>query len=234
MGQIQRAIDEKTVYSVFQPIVELATQNIYAYECLARSTAKEFPHPGVLFNTAIEERAVGALGRALRQKGGDDAPEMPLFINIHPYEFDEGFLVRSDDALFFHDHPVYLEVTESVPLSHFKQCHGVLKEIRDKGIKLAIDDLGAGYSNLVYIADLIPDIVKLDMELVRDLDTLPRKRRIVSALVNLCEQLDARVVAEGVETKDELRAVIDCGAHFAQGFLLARPSLPAPTINWPL
>lgn len=232
-GRVAKAIEDGVLVAVYQPIVDLRTGAIFAFESLARSTDPELASPYTLFNLAVEEGSTGALGRALRALAVDEAPDCPLFINIHPHEFDEEFLVRTDDAMFYHSHEVYLEVTESVPLSHFEQCNGVLQEIRNKGIRLAIDDLGAGYSNLVYIAELIPDVVKLDMGLIRGLERSKRKQQVITAMVRMCDELGARVVAEGIETREELSSVIDCGAHFGQGFLLARPARPAPEVNWP-
>ncbi|MEM6531924.1 MAG: EAL domain-containing protein [Myxococcota bacterium] len=233
-GRIDGAIASGALTAVYQPIVDLRTGSTFAFESLARSAAPELPNPYVLFNTAVEERATGRLGRELRALAVNNAPDRPLFLNIHPHEFDEGFLVRTDDAMFYHEHEVFLEVTESVPLSHFEQCHGVLQEIRNKGMRLAIDDLGAGYSNLVYIAELVPDVVKLDMGLIRELQDSHRKQRVITAMVRMCEELGASVVGEGIETLDELRAVIDCGVHYGQGYLLARPAKPAPDVHWPL
>jgi EAL domain-containing protein (putative c-di-GMP-specific phosphodiesterase class I) len=104
----------------------------------------------------------------------------------------------------------------------------VLSEIRSKGISLAVDDLGAGYSNLKYISDLAPEVVKLDRALVSNLADNARLRTLVTALVRLCQDLGARVVAEGIEQLDELHAVRDTGCHFGQGYLIARPA-PEPT-----
>jgi len=98
---------------------------------------------------------------------------------------------------------------------------------------LVIDDLGSGFSNLKRISDLQPQVVKLDMELIAGLDQNRNQRRLVASIVRLCVDMGAVVVAEGIETKDELAAVIDSGAHFGQGYLLARPSHPIPSISWP-
>jgi EAL domain-containing protein (putative c-di-GMP-specific phosphodiesterase class I) len=142
--------------------------------------------------------------------------------------------VRPDDPIFFHDHDVFLEITESVPLTHFELCISVLSELRSRGdVRLVVDDLGAGYSNLKSIADLQPNVVKLDRDLVAGIDRSERQRRLVAGVVGLCGDLDALVVAEGIETADELQAVCDAGAHFGQGFLFARPSFPRPGIVWP-
>jgi len=140
----------------------------------------------------------------------------------------------SDDPIFSHDHDIYLEITESVPLSHFDLCVSVLREVCARtGAHLVIDDLGAGYSNLKLIADLEPKVVKLDRALVQNLHRKPRQRKLVSMICQLCSELGATVVAEGIETNDEFRAVCDSGAEYGQGFLFARPSFPMPPIVWP-
>ena len=142
--------------------------------------------------------------------------------------------MRPDDPIFSHDHDIYLEGTESVPMSHFDLCMSVLREVCGRsGAHLVIDDLGAGYSNLKLIADLEPRIVKLDRALVQDLDRKPRQQKLVSIVVHLCHELGADVVAEGIETYEEFSAIRDCGARFGQGYLFARPNFPMPAITWP-
>lgn len=215
---------------VYQPIVDLKRRSIFAYEALVRSTSPHFQGPPAMFTEAIRSRYCGALGRAVRELTVERAPPFPLFINIHPNEFDEGWLVQPDDPIFHHDHPVYLEITESVPLSHFALCQSVLAEVRNRGVLLAVDDLGAGYSNLKYIADLSPQVVKLDRGLIENLQKGTRQHRLVRAIVRLCEDLGTKVVAEGIETEAEAEAVMDAGAHYGQGFFYARPSFPPPPL----
>ncbi len=228
-SDVPRVLRSGAVRVAFQPVVDLRDRSIFAYEALARSSSPHFQGPPALFHDAIESRCCGALGRILRELSVEGCPDYPLFLNVHPNEFDEGWLVQPDDPIFTHP-TVYLEITESVPLSHFVLCHSVLKELRHKGVKLAVDDLGSGYSNLKYIADLSPEIVKLDRELVSSLQSNVRLRKLVTWLVRLCEDLGARVVAEGVEDADEARAVMDAGAHFAQGFYFARPAFAPPMV----
>ncbi|MBW2463391.1 MAG: EAL domain-containing protein [Deltaproteobacteria bacterium] len=213
---------------VYQPLIDLRTNRVFAYEALVRSTSPEFKSPPALLTEAINADCCGALGRQIREVAIAACPDHPLFINIHPNEFDEGWLVQPDDPIFAHDHAVYLEITESVPLSHFHHCHSLLNEVRSKGAYLAVDDLGAGYSNLKYIADLKPEIVKLDRALTAQIDVDRRQRLLVAGLVRLCVDLGARVVAEGLETQDQARAALDTGVHLGQGFVLARPSFPPP------
>jgi EAL domain-containing protein (putative c-di-GMP-specific phosphodiesterase class I) len=217
---------------VYQPIIDLKKRTIFAYEALVRSTSPHFQGPPALFTEAIRSRYCGALGRAVRELTVERAPPLPLFVNIHPNEFDEGWLVQPDDPIFHHEHPVYLEITESVPLSHFSLCHSVLAEVRSRGILLAVDDLGAGYSNLKYIADLSPQVVKLDRGLIVNMQMGSRQHRLVRAIVRMCEDLGTTVVAEGIETESEAEAVMETGAHYGQGFFFARPSYPPPPVNF--
>lgn len=216
---------------VYQPIISLETLEPFAYEALVRSNSPHWVSPPQLFDEAIQSRCVGALGRAIRELATTHCADSPLFLNVHPNEFDESWLVQPDDPIFTHDQPIYLEVTESVPLTHFAYCHSVLREIRGKGVSLAVDDLGAGYSNLKYIVDLKPEIVKLDRTLIADLAEDRRAQILVQHIVRLCDELGAKVVAEGIEQETEMSVVIDCGAHYGQGYFFARPAYPAPGVS---
>ena len=219
---------------VFQPILDLSTGATFAQEALTRCKWPEFKNPMKLFEQAQEERCCGSLGRKVREVAFARCTNEPLFVNLHPHELDEGWLVRPDDPLFFHDRPVYLEITESAAFTYFSLCVNVLKEICSRsGAFLVVDDLGAGHSNLKRIIDLEPHVVKLDLALVRGIEKSKRQQILVRQVVSLCRELGARVVAEGIETEDELSAVIDTGAQYGQGYLFARPAFPIPKPHWP-
>jgi EAL domain-containing protein (putative c-di-GMP-specific phosphodiesterase class I) len=227
-------VDKEDLRVVFQPIVDLSTGDSFAYEALARCRIPRYSSPPVLFERAAKLGCAGRLGRLVRELAMPLAAGRPLFVNIHPQELNEGWLVRPDDPIYEHDAPVFLEITESVPLTHFDLVMSVLREVKSRGnIELVVDDLGAGYSNLKSIADLEPRVVKLDRELVAGVDKNGRQRQLVSSVVALCRDLDARVVVEGVETEEELAVLRETGADYAQGFLFARPSYPIPNITWP-
>lgn len=230
---IEEVLDSLLMRVVFQPIVDLTSGSIFAYEALVRSTSSHFDDPPTMFKAAVQSHCCGELGRAIRQMAVASCTSQRLFLNIHPNELNEGWLVRPDDAIFQHPGNVYLEITESVPLSHFRLCRSILGEIRGKGVNLVVDDLGAGYSNLKYIADLSPEVVKLDRELIAGLDRTRRLHRLVCSIVRMCRDLGASVVAEGIETPGELEAVQAAGVQFGQGFLLARPAFPPPPVDWP-
>lgn len=230
---IRRVLDERQLKVVFQPIVDLRSKKIFAYEALVRSQSADFDSPMSLFAAAVQHTCSGELGRIIRQLAVQGCPGHPLFLNIHPAELNEKWVVQPDDPIFQHSEDVYLEITEGVPLSHFRLCQSILREVRGRGVYLVVDDLGAGYSNLRYIADLHPRVVKLDRDLIAGLVKDTRMFKLVSAIVVLCKELDAMVVAEGIETPQELEAVQAAGARFAQGYLLAKPAFPPPDIVWP-
>ena len=231
---IRRVIDQRLVKVVYQPVVDLQTHKIFAYEALARPTAPDFDGPLELFAAAVERaRAPASSGACSARCRSRAATTHPLFLNIHPAELNERWLVQPDDPIFQHTEDVYLEITEGVPLSHFQLCQTILHEVRGRGVHLVVDDLGAGYSNLKYIADLHPRVVKLDRELVagltRGLAPVQARRARSSAVQGARRHRGRR----GHRDRDELEAVIEAGARFGQGYLLARPAFPPPTVTWP-
>jgi EAL domain-containing protein (putative c-di-GMP-specific phosphodiesterase class I) len=232
--ELTRAVPPEDLSVVFQPIVDLRTRKVFAYEALVRCKTPGLDSPLRLFEHAVANGYSGRLGRMIRELTVQGCRGVPVFTNVHPDELGQRFLVQPDDPIFGHDSDVYIEVTESVPFSHYDRCVSVLRELRTRGsVHLVIDDLGAGFSNLKRIVDLQPRVVKLDMALVRGLDLKPRQAVLVRSIVSMCEAQGATVVAEGIETAAELAAVISAGCPYGQGYVLARPSFPPPPVNWP-
>lgn len=207
----------------FQPIVDVETGRVFANEALLRPLTT-FPNPVAMLDAAVEAGRMGELGREIRKLAVGGHPDGALFLNAHPHEFDEPWLVQPDDPIFAHSHDVYLEITEGTPFRHAKVSRGAVREIARRGVNIVIDDLGAGYSNLRYIADLEPKIVKLDRDLMLGIEESPRIIRLIRGLVRTCEDLGAKVVAEGVETAVQLDCLREARVHFVQGYFLARPS----------
>src|SRR5207245_2021905 len=127
-------------------------------------------------------------------------PDTSLCINVQPDELLEHFLVQPDDPIFNHRQAVFLELTEAVPLQRLDLCAQMLQEIQARGVHVVVDDLGSGYSNLRYLADLKPRVVKLDRELITGLRPGSRRFTLVRALVGLCNELGAMVVAAWLDT----------------------------------
>jgi len=230
-----RRLTAEDLFVVFQPIVDIATGRVFAQEALVRCRHPDYPNPPVLFEHAAREGACGRLGRLIRDIAFNSVDDTTLFVNIHPDELTSRWLVQPDDPVGFQRRPVHLEITETTAFTHHELCMSVLKELcRRTGALLVVDDFGAGYSNLERVVALEPAIVKLDLALTRGIHKNKMKQAVVRHMVNLCKELGSRVVAEGVEELDELTCVRDCGVHYAQGYLLARPAMPAPQAVWPL
>ncbi len=230
---IHDVVDRGDVGIVFQPIVDVHRRRLHAYEALARRTTDVFASTPEMFEAAVQAGRVAELGRLHRDQAIRYCPGHALFLNVDPHEFDFGWLVRPDDPLFRHRYAVTVEITESVPIKYFSQCHSVLAEIRRKGVSLAIDDLGAGFSNLKYISDLEPEVVKLDRDLISGVARGNRQYRLLASLISLCHEMEAQVIAEGIETEHELKAVIELGVDFAQGYVFGMPAAPPPDLIWP-
>jgi len=231
---LERLVSPDDLSVVFQPIVDMRDGDLFAHEALVRCGVPALKSPLVLFERALEVGCAGRLGRMIREIAVPLSAGKPLFLNVHPQELHEAWIVRPDDPIFGHDHVLYVEVTEAMPLTQHELCMNVLRELRSRcHVELVVDDLGAGYSNLKRILDLQPKIVKLDRELIINLDRNERQRKLVAGIVRMCVDLDAMVVAEGIETDQEFIALQDIGVHYGQGYLFARPAYPMPAVTWP-
>ncbi len=218
---------------VFQPIVELGTGRVFAHEALVRCKVDAFKNPLVLFEHAEREQFCGRLGRMIREVCFTRVSDGAIFVNLHPHELAERWLVRPDDPLCFHAGPVYLEVTETAALEHMDVTRQMLKELSSRAnARLVVDDFGVGHSDLFRVLELEPDVVKLDRSLVTNVHLDPHKAARLEYLIDLCTELGAVVVAEGIESVEELRAVRAAGAPLAQGYLLAKPQFPPPVPSW--
>jgi EAL domain-containing protein (putative c-di-GMP-specific phosphodiesterase class I) len=127
---------------------------------------------------------------------------------------------------------IVLEITERETLDPGLDAPACAARLRALGYRLAIDDLGSGYSGLSYFAQFTPDVAKIDMSLVRNIDTEAVKQKLVESLVILCKELGLNVVAEGVETTAERDAITSLGCDMLQGFLFAQPAKPFPDVRW--
>lgn len=229
-----RTLGPDEIDILFQPILDLRTRRTWAVEALARCLRPHYRDPQALFRAAVDQGATGRLGRLLREVAFERCAGHRVFVNIHPHELSSRWLVRTDDPIGFHEAGVFLEITETAAFEFFDLCRSVLREVCMRtGAHLVLDDLGAGYSNLARYLELEPEVVKLDRLLVRGIDRDRRKQTMVRHLAALFVDLGAEVVAEGIETPDELRAVLDTGVHYGQGYLFARPGYPIPDASWP-
>ncbi len=230
----ERAME--SLWMAFQPIVRVADRALFGYEALMRTREPALPHPGAVLDAAERLGRVLALGAHVRARSAapvaNAGEHVALFVNLHASELADDALLATDAPLSRMATRVVLEVTERASLEGVDDVRGRVRALREMGYRIAVDDLGAGYAGLTSFTLLEPDVVKLDMDLVRGIDTHRTKRSIVGSMVTLCHEMGATVVAEGVETTAERDALIDLGCDLLQGYLLAKPGPPFPEFAW--
>jgi EAL domain-containing protein (putative c-di-GMP-specific phosphodiesterase class I) len=212
---------------VYQPIIQAKDGCLFGYEALARTSEPRLLNPGILFDVAERLNRVNDLGRDVRRKAAEflvQSGAPVAFVNVHPLELSDDALLLADAPLSQHARSVVLEITERQSIEAVPNLHMRIKTLRELGYRLAIDDLGAGYAGLTSFAVLEPDVVKLDMALVRGCDHEPVKQQLIRSMASLCKELGALVVAEGIETVAERDTVVSLGCDLLQGYLLGRPA----------
>jgi EAL domain-containing protein (putative c-di-GMP-specific phosphodiesterase class I)/CheY-like chemotaxis protein len=226
----------ETMWMAYQPIVCWSRREIFAYEALVRPIHPALPHPGALIGAAERLGHVHRLGRRLRDMVADGvgpASEVgQVFVNIHGYDLQDESLLNPASPLSRIASRVVLEITERASVDEIKDLSERIQRLRDLGFRIAVDDLGAGYAGLTSFAQLRPDIVKIDMTLVRDVDREPTKERLVRSLTELCREMKVLAVCEGVETRAELETLLRVGCDYFQGYHFARPGRPFPTVTF--
>ena len=237
-GWLVEMIRDRRLTSHFQPIVRMdEPREVFAYECLLRGRSADgsLVAPTRMYDAAREAELLFQLDRearltAIREAVAHEIHEN-LFINFNPSSiYDPTYCLRSTisaiDEAGIEPGRVVFEVVES---DHVEvDLLGIMTSYREAGFLVALDDLGAGYGSLNLLSDLRPDIVKLDMRLVRDVDRDRYKAGITSKLLEMALRLDIKTVAEGIETPGEFEWFRDHGADYAQGYYIARPGSPPP------
>jgi EAL domain-containing protein (putative c-di-GMP-specific phosphodiesterase class I) len=220
----------QTLWIAYQPIVSWSRRETFAYEALVRNEEPTLRSPPDLFEAAERLGKLQELGRAVRDHVARTLDEKPmsalLFINLHAMELDDDSLISAAAPLSRHASRVVLEVTERAPLEKIRDVTARVAQLRGLGYRIAVDDLGAGYAGLTSFAHLEPEVVKVDMSLIRGIDASPMKQKLLRSIVSLCRELNIQIIAEGVETMTERDALIDLGGDLCQGYLFARPDKP--------
>lgn len=224
--RFERAL--RQLFMVFQPVVSWTTRSVFAYEAFVRSSEPTLLSPRELFDSAERLGRLAELTARIHQLCSERLSTLPeyalLFVNLHVKDLIGFAEFERDSALMPNAHRVVLELTERAALDQIPEVQARMAELRQRGFRIALDNIGSGYAGLNSFTLLDPDIVKLDNVLVRDLDASPTKRRLVSSMTRLCNDLGMQVVAEGIETAAERDVLADLGCDLMQGFLFARPA----------
>lgn len=229
--RIQTVLRERAFSVVYQPIVYLLENRIVGYEALARFSAQPLRGPDLWFAEASSVGLGLALEVALIEealKGLRFLPEsVYMSLNVSPATVLSGALEQALAGQRLER--LMLEVTEHESITDYGTIADALESLRKQGLRLAVDDAGAGYASFRHILRLKPDVIKLDGSLIRNIDADTNCRALASALVRFAEQTDSKVIAECIETEEELAVLRALKVNKAQGYLLGRPlAITAP------
>ncbi len=232
-ARIREVLDRGTLTTVFQPIVDLDTAVVVGIEALAR-----FPSiPERPIQTWFAEAEAVGLRLELELAAVEAAlamlPEAPsglyLAVNAMPDTFASAGL-----AELLADAPaerLVVEITEHAPVHDYEVLSAAMERMRGRGIRLAVDDAGSGFASLRHILQLAPDIIKVDNALTRNIYMDPARRALAAGLISFAAELGAIVIAEGIESRQELDALRGLGVRYGQGFYLGRPGPIADVLS---
>jgi EAL domain-containing protein (putative c-di-GMP-specific phosphodiesterase class I)/ActR/RegA family two-component response regulator len=231
-SRVQQLLDHEDITMVFQPIVDLLTSHVVGVEALARFSAQPERRPDEWF----AEAALAGLGNDLELLAVriataylDQLPDDTyLSVNVSP---GVALDPRLTETLRARAAQIVIELTEHAPVDQYDHLIAALAELRDAGTRIAVDDAGSGYASLQHILRLSPDIIKLDIELIRDINADPARQSLAAALVLFGDKINATITAEGIETTDELRTLRRLHVPYGQGYHLGRPGPLPPRIE---
>jgi EAL domain-containing protein (putative c-di-GMP-specific phosphodiesterase class I) len=223
--QIRNAMTAGAPRIVYQPVYRLKTGEMAGVECLSRFDMEPFRRPDEWFNTAYD---VG-LGEELELRAIEKSlPALERFpanvflgLNSSPGLVSSGDLMPLLKGVDLSR--ILLEITEHAIVADYESLTAALRPLRDQGLRLAIDDVGAGYASMRHIVNLHPEMIKLDISLTRNIDTDHNRRSLAKALITFAKDIGSLISAEGVETAGELEMLRSLGVEKAQGFYLGKP-----------
>ncbi|QYK04773.1 bifunctional diguanylate cyclase/phosphodiesterase [Shewanella zhangzhouensis] len=232
-AELTKIIEKQSIESLFQPIFNISAGKIHGFEALSRGPVHSpLYSPVPLFKTAEHEGRLSELETLCRQIAAGRFAERKLpgklFINISPKalldpDHPKGKTLTMLQQLGISPSQVVIELSEQHPADDIDLLKTCLLHYRNQGFLTAIDDLGAGYSGLRLWSELAPDYVKIDRHFIHQIDKHPVKQEFVRSIVELCQSLTCKVIAEGIETEAELQVLRQLGIIYCQGFLLGRP-----------
>jgi EAL domain-containing protein (putative c-di-GMP-specific phosphodiesterase class I) len=215
-----------------QPIVSWSQRRIFAHEALVRNEEPTLRSPLDLFDAAEKLGRLHELGRAIRVQIASALDTTPppghMFVNLHPADLSDAGLYEESAPLCRFAEQVVFEITERATLDSIPDLPQRMARLRSLGYRIALDDLGAGYSGLSSFTQLEPDVVKVDMSLIRGIEESAMKQKLVGSVVALCAELGILIIGEGIETPGERDALVTLGGDLCQGYLFARPGRGFP------
>jgi EAL domain-containing protein (putative c-di-GMP-specific phosphodiesterase class I) len=226
----------ETLWLAYQPIVRASDHSLFGHEALLRSREPTLSHPRAVLDAAERLDRLTELGRSIRSCAAEPVEPKPeagaLFVNLHTRDLLDPALTSAEVPLSRIAKRVVLEITERASLDEIKDVPLRVARLREIGFRIAIDDLGSGYAGLTSFALLEPEIVKLDMSLVRNVHKQSTKQKLIRSMTALCKDMGMMVVGEGVENVEERDALVELGCDLLQGYLFAKPGAAFPPFSW--
>ncbi|MFN7988983.1 MAG: EAL domain-containing protein [Thermoanaerobaculia bacterium] len=219
-----RALSE--LYLAWQPVVRAADGSVHGHEAFVRTLEPSLGDPAAFLSVARELGRTADLGRAVRRAAASESLAFPgelLFVNVSLSELDDEELYASAAPLTGFSRSVVLEVSEEAARQGGRTLVERVRNLHRLGFRIAVDDFGSGGGDVASVARLEPDVVKLDLPLVRGLESEPGRQTRVREVIRAFHDQGIEVVAEAIETPGERHAAIELGADFLQGFLFGRP-----------
>ncbi len=231
-GLLERLILEESLSTVYEPIVSLSHRQTIGYEALSRGPGGgPLASPMVCFNIAQRcgldfELDTVCRRLALRNARGLREDEL-LFLNIlpssvHDLDFSETGMLRSLDELGISPGQIVFEISERQTIGNYTRFREAVHAMVELGCRIAVDDVGSGYSNLETAIELSPDFLKVDRTLIHQIHDDPQKQEILRGLVRLGQKMKAAIIAEGIESEDERTALRQLGVGYGQGYAIGR------------
>lgn len=241
-NELNRIIDNEEITTMYQAIISLKTGKILGYEALSRGghSSSILHSPEKLFSVADKFNKLGELDYLCRKRAIENACNMDesklLFINVEPLIFNDKMHEEKISKEFsskynISNKRIVYEITERKYIENPEEFRKILDFYSSEGYKIAIDDMGAGFSGLNRLVQIRPQYIKIDMNLIRDIDSDHFKQAIIKAFVELSNNTNINLIAEGIETEEELKTLILLGVYAGQGYFLQSPCSQIEDIN---
>jgi diguanylate cyclase (GGDEF)-like protein len=239
--ELMQILNNEEIKTVFQPIVSLKDGKVHGYEALSRGPKDTMlEQPAALFDIARLHNKLWELEFLCRLKAIENAskffPDSKIFLNVDPAiinddKFKQGFTKEYLTRYNIDVQNIVFEITERNTIRDYRAFRKTIDNYKNQGYSIAIDDLGSGYSGLTTIAEIHPHYIKLDMNLIRNIDKDGLKFAMIKTFYEFACIADMKIVAEGIETENELSALIEIGVDFGQGYYIQQPSESLKSIS---
>ncbi|WP_461206621.1 EAL domain-containing protein [Clostridium sp. DL1XJH146] len=232
--ELNNIIENKKINIVLQPIVSLKNGNTFGYEALSRTCSdSSIQNPEILFSYAKQNKRLWDLESLCRIKTLEKYKELNLseflFLNVDPLIINDKSFIEGFTKEYLINHNIspeliIFEITERTAIDDYCSFNKVIINYKNQGYRIALDDVGAGYSGLKTLSKTKPHFVKIDMDLIRNIHKDSIKSALIKSLVSFCNSTNMKTIAEGIETKEELYHLIKLGVDYGQGYFIQKPS----------